>query len=89
MRADRTGDAVATFILPRFDQQTGRDKRERVVTEVVHESSDPIPAGGDRARIRGFPYHPAVGGLDGAISGTNPGECDHGPGGSCWLCRDL
>lgn len=66
-----------------------RDQESERVSRVVRESSDPIPAGGDHARCRGFPYFPSDGGIDGAISGTNPGECQHGRHASCWLCREF
>lgn len=46
-------------------------------------------AGGDYTSARGFPYYPADGGIDGAISGTNPGECSHGASTSCWFCVEL
>jgi hypothetical protein len=71
---------------PRRQEHKSRER----VSRVVRESSAPIPPGGDHARIRGFPYFPADGGICGAISGSIPGECDeHESMCGCWMCRPL
>lgn len=63
-------------------------EQERLLFERARETGNDLPeltratAAGDRDKLRGIPMTKA----GGAIRGTRPGECHHGPKGLCWRC---